>query len=241
MDAFKDSVKKSFTACRNDIEDLKAENQILKEKLNSIEKLNESYQTDIIELKSEIKGLHIALDYIKEYSENLQKNMNNLVSEQSKLNASHEQIMQSQASVLQNQTQQPVVPNTINFSSQVPLNSQPISNHYQQQEPMQYPQSHGRVPAHHEIPKSLDPYEALLAFKAKSNKREVLKQKILSMISESGMNLSELKFMFVEHFRYCSKATFYNYLKELELERSIRIERENSKNYVYLTSMRKEI
>ena len=41
------------------------------------------------------------------------------------------------------------------------------------------------------------------------------------MIGESGMNLSELKFMFVEHFKYCSKATFYNYLKELELERGV--------------------
>ena len=91
----------------------------------------------------------------------------------------------------------------------------------------------------HNIPK--DPYEALLAFKAKANKREMLKQKLISMIGESGMNLSELKFMFVEHFKYCSKATFYNYLKELELEKTIRIERENTKNFVYLYSMRKEI
>ncbi len=86
-----------------------------------------------------------------------------------------------------------------------------------------------------------DPYEALLAFKAKANKREMLKQKLISMVGESGMNLSELKFMFIEHFRYCSKATFYNYLKELELEKVIRIERENSKNYIYLNSISREI
>ena len=86
-----------------------------------------------------------------------------------------------------------------------------------------------------------DPYEALLAFKAKSNKRDMLKNKIVSMVNDNGINLSELKFMFVEHYRYCSKATFYNYLKELELERVIKIERENSKNFVYLYTMKKEI
>ena len=82
-----------------------------------------------------------------------------------------------------------------------------------------------------------DPYEALLEFKAKSNKRELLKQKMQSMISVNGINLSELKFMFVEHFKYCSKATFYNYLKELELEKKIEVKRENSKNFVHLNKM----
>lgn len=84
--------------------------------------------------------------------------------------------------------------------------------------------------------KSKDPYEALLMFKAKNNKRDILKQKIITMIGDVA-NLSELKFLFVEHFKYCSKATFYNYLKELELERQIKIERESSKNFIYpLTS-----
>ena len=85
-----------------------------------------------------------------------------------------------------------------------------------------------------------DPYEALLAFKAKANKRDVLKQKMLQMMGD-GMNLAELKFMFVDHFRYTSKATFYNYLKELEIERAIRIERNQSKNVVYPSSVKREI
>lgn len=97
--------------------------------------------------------------------------------------------------------------------------------------------SHIEIPIQRQQVKQ-DPYEALLAFKAKSNKRDVLKQKMLSMITDSGMNLSELKFMFVEHFRYCSKATFYNYLKELEIEKLVKIERENSKNYIYLNSVK---
>jgi len=90
------------------------------------------------------------------------------------------------------------------------------------------------------LPK-MDTYDALLAFKAKANKRELLKQKIMSMIGENGINLSELKFMFVEHFKYCSKASFYNYLKELEIERIVKVERENSKNFIYLMNLRKEI
>lgn len=79
-----------------------------------------------------------------------------------------------------------------------------------------------------------DPYEALLAFKAKANKREMLKGKLISMISEQGQNLSELKFLFVDHFKYCSKATFYNYLKELELEKKVSVERTHSKNLIFV-------
>lgn len=101
-----------------------------------------------------------------------------------------------------------------------------------QQIPVNQPQNY----AHTQIqPKNQDPYEALLAFKAKSNKREMLKQKLISMINEGGMNLSELKFMFVEHFRYCSKATFYNYLKELEAEQTVTLKREQSKTFIHLT------
>ena len=87
----------------------------------------------------------------------------------------------------------------------------------------------------------MDPYEALLAFKAKKNKRDMLKQKMVHMVGENGMNLSELKFMLVDHFRYCSKATFYNYLKELEIEKMIKIMRENSHNIVYLEGLQREI
>lgn len=83
--------------------------------------------------------------------------------------------------------------------------------------------------------KQKDSYEALLEFKAKLNKRDMLKQKLLSIVPKEGIVLSELRFLFVEHFRYCSKATFYNYLKELELSRTIRIEREQTKNLVYLS------
>lgn len=84
-------------------------------------------------------------------------------------------------------------------------------------------------------PEINDPYEALMQFKAKSNKRELLKQKMMQMLEENdGMILSELKFLIVDHFRYCSKASFYNYLKEIELEKHIKIQRDSGKNRVYL-------
>ena len=77
-----------------------------------------------------------------------------------------------------------------------------------------------------------DAYEALLEFKAKQNKKELLKNKILSMVG-NGINLAELKFLFVEHHNYCSKATFYNYVKELEIEKVIDFKKKKSKTYVY--------
>ena len=78
-------------------------------------------------------------------------------------------------------------------------------------------------------------YDALLEFKAKSNKKHIVKQKILSLVEEKeGIGINELKFMIVEHFRYCSKATFYNYFKEFELEKQLKVERKQSKNVVYL-------
>lgn len=80
-----------------------------------------------------------------------------------------------------------------------------------------------------------DPYEALLAFKAKANKRDILKQRMVQVLEENmGITLSELKFLFVDHYRYCSKASFYNYLKEAELEKIIKVDRVDGKNKVYL-------
>jgi len=183
MEEFKESVRRGFKQCRSDIDFLKLENEILKEKLNSLTNTNQRLNTTITDLTSELKGIKIALDYIKGFQESINHNT--------------QQIAQPQ---------------------------QPIQNLYSQSHIPQ-PQTNQQ-----------DPYEALLAFKAKSNKREILKQKLVSMINENGMNLSELKFMFVDHHRYTSKATFYNYLKELEAHGTIRQERVNSKTHVFLSS-----
>ncbi len=207
MEDFKEQVRKSFSACKSDIESLKTENIELRDKLYSTERENRvltekisNLTSEIYELKAELKGISVAIEYIKDFNEKIISANSNMINPN----------MAETAIKTQN-----IEP--INESNFLKSNINPVKA------------------------KIEDPYEALLAFKAKANKRDLLKQKILSMIGESGLNLSELKYMFVEHFRYCSKATFYNYLKELELEKSVRIERENSKNHIYLNSMRKEI
>lgn len=181
---FKDQIKKSFSACRKDIESLQ---QLVYSQSHSISQLLEQAK-----LKDE-KILSL------EHSINQnQDKFNTLIQEIASLkdNLTYES---SSNETLQN-----------NISKTESIKKEDI-----------------RI--------EKDPYEALLQFKAKLNKREVLKQKLLSMISNNGMVLSELKFLFVEHFKYCSKATFYNYLKELELSKQIRIERENSKNMIYIS------
>lgn len=201
MEEFKEQVRKSFSACKGDISDIKLENLNLKQKISNIEeenfelknKLNET-NNSLIEMKAELKGMTLALDYIKKFAEN-------------------------------SQISQPQVVQTPKIQTGLQVEPEHIAQ---------------KTIAQQQIQKTKDPYEALLAFKAKANKRDVLKQKMLSMINEDGMNLSELKFMFVEHFKYCSKATFYNYLKELEFEKLIKIEREHSKNFIYLNRMRNE-
>ena len=195
MEDFKDQVKRSFQACKSDIEALQEENkdlkqqisqlntnnQALSEQIQSLQNENQELNSEISNLKAELKGVHIALDYIKEFTEPLRQ-----------------------------QQQQP----------------------QESPEPVTQPQK--PAPSKPKQSEHKDPYEALLAFKAKTNKRELLKQKLTTLITEEGLSLSELKFMFVDHYRYCSKATFYNYLKELELEKAVVIERENAKNKVYL-------
>ena len=199
MDDFREQVREGFKACKADIENLKVENSVLRDRFFLVEQENKSLKEEnkkiyleISDLKAEIRGLAIALDYIKDFS---QKQM--------------------------------ISPN---FSA---LND--MKKEFSLGSEIQIP-----VKQKQNLPK-MDTYDALLAFKAKANKRELLKQKIMSMIGENGINLSELKFMFVEHFKYCSKASFYNYLKELEIERIVKVERENSKNFIYLMNLRKEI
>lgn len=226
MEDFKESVRKGFQGCKSDIESLRLTNIKLCEQIERIIEENNSLKDDIkrlnesnVEIKAEMKGMKIALNYIKEFNE--KQNLAQQTSlTNSNLESSQQEVVSQIGSGFDNESY-----NNDNFEKtktiivEKPIVSRPAK----------------------EKKEIKDPYEALLAFKAKANKREMLKQKMISMVSESGMNLSELKFMFVEHYKYCSKATFYNYLKELEIEKTIRIERENSKNFVYLNRMENHI
>ncbi len=149
MDDFKAQVKRSFSLCKADIEELKKENSELKEALKKQQEM-------IYELKAEIKGLKIALEILK---------------------------------------------------------STPKEKKEAQKE-------------------KKDTYTEILNFKARINRKDMLKKKMLALIREK-ISLSELKYLFVDHHKYTSKATFYNYLRELEYEHAIEIKRENNKNIVY--------
>ncbi|NQZ85654.1 MAG: hypothetical protein HRU03_08100 [Nanoarchaeales archaeon] len=197
MEEFKESTRRAFKQCRTDIDSLKIENNMLKEKLNSLSSTNSNLQNTVSDLSSELKGIKIALDYIKSFNENSNSHLNNTSNNQTRL---------------QHQTQTQTATNT---------------------QPQQIRETYQSIPDNHipQVPRNS--YDALLAFKAKSNKREMLKQKLVSMISENGMNLSELKFMFVDHNRFVSKATFYNYLKELEMQGTITQEFVNGKKHIF--------
>ncbi len=211
MEDFKDSVKKGFTACKSDIEFLRHDNSSVKDKVFSLESENNELKGKVSDLDNEIAELRAEIKGLKIAIDYIKE-----FSSKQQVTESKKVEPVAQETYMQATEFSSVYPSSINVETQ-------NTNHM------------SSVPAQKQIPVPKDPYEALLAFKAKANKREVLKQKMISMISDNGMNLSELNFMFVTHFRYCSRATFYNYLKELELERKIRIERENSKNFVYLS------
>ena len=218
MEEFKESVRRGFKQCRGDIDSLKIENDLLKEKLNSLGSTNSNLQNTISELNAEMKGIKIALDYIKSFNENsnsqLTQQSNNINNNNNHINNQH-----------QNQIAQANLNQNLN---QIQNNQQPVQR---------IQQNYQSIPDTH-IPRlPVDPYQALVEFKAKSNKRELLKQKLVSMINQGGMNLSELKFMFVDHNRYVSKATFYNYLKELEAQGTITQEYVHGKKHIFANNV----
>jgi chromosome segregation ATPase len=217
MEEFKESTRRAFKQCRTDIDSLKIENDMLKEKLNSLGSTNSKLQTTISDLNSEMKGIKIALDYIKSFNENSNSQLS--------VQAIQNQNIQNQSQIQQQVELQPT-------QTQIPQ-----SQNYQQPQvqPIYRPQQNYQSIPDSQIPSMpVNSYDALIAFKAKSNKREMLKQKLISMIGENGMNLSELKFMFVDHQRFVSKATFYNYLKELEASGTITQERVHGKAHVFV-------
>jgi septal ring factor EnvC (AmiA/AmiB activator) len=53
------------------------------------------------------------------------------------------------------------------------------------------------------------------------NKKQILTKKILDTIAGKELTLPELKTKVVDELRYCSKASFYRYFKELKREKLI--------------------
>lgn len=235
MEDFKDQVKRGFSKCRLDIETIKDENTELYSSVTDLKTDNVRIKNQISELQTENKLLKDANIELKSTIQTLNQEVSNLKGEMKGINIALDYIknMQiNQTTSQQVQTPEPVVQTPAPQQIQTPNTQMPIQEISQNNIKIMNEKEQPII--RQEKPKHEDPYQALLAFKAKINKKEMLKQKLISMINEVGINLSELKFLFVDHYKYCSKATFYNYLKEIELEKQVVIKREKTKNYVYL-------
>lgn len=64
------------------------------------------------------------------------------------------------------------------------------------------------------------------------NRKKIVKNKILEKASAANLTTTELKQSFVDVNKYCSKATFYRYLNELEKDEEIYNVTINDKKYV---------
>jgi len=61
----------------------------------------------------------------------------------------------------------------------------------------------------------LRPFEQEFLKQLNKNKKQVIQNHIMSMLQERSMSPWELKEIIVDRSKYCSKASFYRYLKEL--------------------------
>ncbi len=65
------------------------------------------------------------------------------------------------------------------------------------------------------------------------NKKHIIKQKIIGVISKNKVTTKQLKEIIVDKHRYCSKATYYRYVHELKAENLLESIIVNQKEYLY--------
>jgi len=71
-----------------------------------------------------------------------------------------------------------------------------------------------------------------LARQFKKNQKSLIQQRILSLIEKAEYSLPDLKMIIVDQKRYCSKATFYRYVSELEKSKLVSMAEVNGENIV---------
>ncbi len=71
-----------------------------------------------------------------------------------------------------------------------------------------------------------------LARQFKKNQKSLIQQRILSLIERAEYSLPDLKMIIVDQKRYCSKATFYRYVSELEKSKLVSMAEVNGENIV---------
>ncbi len=80
--------------------------------------------------------------------------------------------------------------------------------------------------------KAVDLLEKEAVNNVNTNRREIIKKKIIEELKKKELSAKELKILFVDEFEYCSKATFYRYLESLREESRIDSIKINGKEYL---------
>ncbi|MBS3119875.1 hypothetical protein J4475_03565 [Candidatus Woesearchaeota archaeon] len=62
-----------------------------------------------------------------------------------------------------------------------------------------------------------DPLKKEMIRQLNRNRQRIIKRKILELLHGNKMELAELKYLIVDQHKYCSKATFYRYIQDLEI------------------------
>jgi len=70
--------------------------------------------------------------------------------------------------------------------------------------------------------KKKDPLKHELLRKFNKNKKLLIKQKIIESLKIKPNKISDLKYYLVDQLNYCSKASFYRYIQEMEDELEIK-------------------
>lgn len=75
-----------------------------------------------------------------------------------------------------------------------------------------------------------------LARQFNRNKKSIIQQRIIDLVQKAEYNLPDLKRIIVDQKRYCSKATFYRYINELEESKLLNTAEVNGENIVVGTN-----
>ena len=78
------------------------------------------------------------------------------------------------------------------------------------------------------------PFASRMIKKLERNKKDIIKQRIIEMVTQAPMLLPELKEILVDEKQYCSKASFYRYIEDLLHRGIIAFDQKGESNIVIL-------
>ena len=74
-----------------------------------------------------------------------------------------------------------------------------------------------------------DPIQAEVLWRLRRTRREFVYKKIIELLNNNHREIAELKYLIVNQGKYCSKATFYRYIENLQINNRISIAQINDK------------